>query len=401
MNNYDFLNLSSGEFENLVRDLLQEHFEVFIESFTSGRDEGIDLRYSTMEDNNVVIQCKRYQSYSQLYSKLQKETEKVEKINPSRYILATSVGLTPHQKEKIIALFSPFLHSESDILGKDDLNNILSQNEKIERKHYKLWLSSTTILDKILNSKLYNIAHFEEDEIKEIIKLYVQNDSYPEALKILKQFHYLIISGIPGIGKTTLARILVYHLLSEEFDEFIYLSDSISDAIEMYREGKRQVFLFDDFLGKNFLEIKPNINEESRLLKFIEKIKKSNDKALILTTREYILNQAKTTYEIFDSKDLEIAKCILDLSKYTKLVKAQILYNHLFFSEISGNALASLINSKKYLELIDHPNYSPRIIETVIKNRLWEDVSSDEFPELFKQFFDNPESVWLHAVVGK
>lgn len=41
---YDFLILQPNEFENLTRDLLQKREGVFIESFTIGRDGGIDLR---------------------------------------------------------------------------------------------------------------------------------------------------------------------------------------------------------------------------------------------------------------------------------------------------------------------------------------------------------------------
>ena len=52
MNNYDFLILSASEFERLTRDLLQKHLGCYIESFTSGRDGGIDLRYA-----NVTILC--------------------------------------------------------------------------------------------------------------------------------------------------------------------------------------------------------------------------------------------------------------------------------------------------------------------------------------------------------
>lgn len=47
MAKYDFLILQPNEFENLTRDLLQKREGVFIESFTIGRDGGIDLRFSS------------------------------------------------------------------------------------------------------------------------------------------------------------------------------------------------------------------------------------------------------------------------------------------------------------------------------------------------------------------
>ena len=50
MLDYDFHILQPNEFERLVRDLLQKKEKIFIESFTSGRDGGIDLRYATCKD---------------------------------------------------------------------------------------------------------------------------------------------------------------------------------------------------------------------------------------------------------------------------------------------------------------------------------------------------------------
>lgn len=398
MINYDFLLLSPHEFECIARDLLQKHLSwTFIESFTTGRDGGIDLRYCTDKEGLIVVQAKRFKDYSSLFSHLKKEATKVKILSPSRYIFVTSVGLTPANKKSIKKLFNTFIANDSDIYGKDDLNNLLSLYPDVERKYYKLWLSSTNILSKILHSKIYNQSAFELEEIQESLKLYVQNDSFNLALDILNKHRYLIISGIPGIGKTTLARILIHYLLSGEFDEFVYLNQSIDEGYEYFADGKRQVFLFDDFLGRNFLEEKHSANEDNKIVKFIQKVKRSNDKALILTTREYILNQASDAFEAFRINNIEIAKCVLDLSSYNNVIKAHILYNHLFFADIPTSHLNNLVESDGYKVLVKHTNYNPRIIETIIKRRVWENCEPKDFPDLMKSFFDKPDSVWLHA----
>ncbi|MBS1778727.1 MAG: restriction endonuclease [Bacteroidetes bacterium] len=397
MLDYNFLILSPHEFENISRDLLQKKLSIFIESFTTGRDGGIDLRYSKNKAKKIIIQAKRYKDYNSLYNHLKVEVAKVKKLSPDKYILTTSVGLTPNNKEEIKTLFSPYIKNTEGIIGKDDLNNLLGLYNDIERKYYKLWLSSTNILEKVLHSKIYNQSAFELEEIREQVKLYVPNDSFYEALRILKEHRYVIISGIPGIGKTTLARMLILYLLSEEFDEFVFLSQSIDDGYEYFDDGKKQVFFFDDFLGKNFFEGKKAPNDDNKIVKFIEKIKKSPDKVLILATREYILNQAKIAFEAFNINNIEIAKCVLDLSTYTNIIKAQIIYNHLFFAEVPIAHLENLVDNKNYLQLVHHANYSPRIIETVINRKIWEHCSPEQFAEAFTSYFDNPESVWLYA----
>jgi len=397
MLDYDFLTLSPNEFENISRDLLQKKLSIYIESFTTGKDGGVDFRHTSDISKTTIIQSKRYKDYTSLYNHLKKEVDKVKRLNPDKYILTTSVGLTPKNKTEIQKLFTPYLKATEDILGRDDLNNLLGLHKEIENKYYKLWLTSVNILEKILHSKIYNQSSFELGEIKEQVKLYVQNDSFNEALSILKKHHYIIISGIPGIGKTTLSRILILFLLSSEFEEFVYLTDSIDDGYEYFKDGKKQIFFFDDFLGKIRLDVKNLQNADSKIVKFIKKVKKSPDKILIFATREYILSQARNIFETFNVNNIEIAKCILDLSSYTKIIKAQIIYNHLFFANIPQPYLQNLIENESYLKLVNHKNYNPRIIETIINRKIWEHCSSDDFSKAFKSFFDNPESVWKYA----
>jgi hypothetical protein len=124
-------------------------------------------------------------------------------------------------------------------------------------------------------------------------------------------------------------------------------------------------------------------------------IQKSENKILIFTTREYILNQAKLRLEHFDN--IQFQKCIMDLSKYTTFIKAKILYNHLYFNDIPFNYIKELINQKYLFEIIKHPNYSPRIIESFTQSKLWNSYSAKDFPRNLKQVFDYPDTIWKHA----
>ena len=392
MKNYNFQILSPYEFELLSRDLLQLHLGTFLESFGEGQDDGIDLRCSNGE--YIVVQAKRYKSFSSLLSNLKKEQIKVVKLKPERYILTTSHSLSPANKETIKELFKPFIKSNEDILGKEDLNNLLTKFPSVEKNFYKLWLASVDVLNNILNSQIINQSKFLLDEIQGKIEVYVENKSFEEALSVIKSNNYVVISGSPGIGKTTLAEMLVFHLLSKGMEEFVFLSDSINDGYKFYNDNKRQVFLFDDFLGRNFLQNTLPTNEEKQILRFIKKVQNSSNKALIFTTIEYILNQAKQKFDVFENN---FSKCILDITKYSTLVKAQILYNHLSISEIPFDYVDQIIKQGYLFKIIKHTNYNPRIIESFTQKKLWEETTPSEFPSKLINLFDAPFLVWEHV----
>lgn len=125
---YDFKSLSSHDFELLVRDLLQKHLRTTLESFKAGRDKGIDLRHAMARDGMLIVQCKHYAEtgFPGLLATLKKEVVKVKRLAPMRYCIATSVPLSPANKDEILAVFSPFCKATQDIFGSEDLNNLLS-----------------------------------------------------------------------------------------------------------------------------------------------------------------------------------------------------------------------------------------------------------------------------------
>ena len=399
MLNYDFHNqLSAFEFECFSRDLINAHEGLGLANFAEGRDGGIDLRYSQGGERSVIVQAKRYKNYSDLIKVLRKEVEKLKRLNPQRYMITTTVDLTPANKQEIISLFTPYIHNEHDIWAKQDFNKNLAQHPDVERQYYKLWLTSTNILNSILNKNIFNWTDFEKGEIQETIRTYVMNDSFDEALKKLIENRYVIISGEPGIGKTTLARVLIMHLLSEKYadhfnttnyEEFYYTNCNIEDLVQVFQKGKRQVFFYDDFLGKVSLE-EGEKNFDSRIVAFIKACQHEKDKLFILATREYILQQGLVRYSRFnDGKGIEMSKCVVDMGKYTR--------NHLVANEIPQPYINAILHDKNYMKIIDHRNFSPRIIETFLTNGTHEQCQPEEYFGKIKSFFDHPDSVWLDA----
>jgi hypothetical protein len=399
MPDYTFHTLSPIDFENLVRDLLQSELSIRLESFKAGKDLGIDLRHSKSETSALIVQAKHYSGtgFRGLLSDLRlNEKPKIDRLQPTQYLLATSVPLSPTNKNQIIQALSPHIKKPDEIYGKEDLNNLLGLFPDIEKQHFKLWLSSATVLEEILHSKILNQTRITLQDITDKAQVYVANQSFSNALKILKKHNYVIIAGIPGIGKTTLANMLVLHYLKANYD-FIDISYDVSEAYSVPDRKGPRVYLYDDFLGRTAIDEKLRKNEDHRLFNFISSLRKTKTSKLILTTREYILRQAQTTYEILNSPIFEKPQCIVDLSQYTRPIRAQILYNHLYFSQLPKKHIEEIVHQSAYYKIIDHPNYSPRIIE-YMTDPMWIDRNkSSRYPVVFLRNLQEPFLIWEQA----
>lgn len=398
MPSYDFTTLSPLDFEHLVRDLLQGELGIHLESFKAGRDGGIDLRYAPDARRSLIVQCKHYAAsgYSTLFRHLKvDELPKVKRLRSTRYILATSVALTPDSKDRLRRLFRPYVRSPGDIFGRDDLNNLLGKQPDVERAHLKLYLSTVVTLERVLHADVYNRSSRRLREAYDLSQVYVPNESFGKALKILEETSVCIITGTPGIGKTTLAFMLVLYYAARGF-EFVDITSDVSEVDAVGPDRARRVYLFDDFLGQTSIVEKLAQNADDRLVRFIRHAQRRPDIRFILTTRDYILQHARHVYEKLDRAALEPLRFMLDMTPYTAAVRAQILYNHLHFSDIPDDYKSAICRKEVYDRIIRHPNYNPRLIEKTIRLPMAKTGSREEFVASFFRILSTPDELWRH-----
>ncbi|TCK82907.1 nSTAND3 domain-containing NTPase [Albibacterium bauzanense] len=391
---YDFSTLNDKDLEELVRDILSVKLETDFQSFKSGKDKGIDLRYaSNNNENEIIVQVKHFldSGLTKLKSILKKqEVEKVIKLNPQRYIFVTSLALSPQSKAEIKIIFNPYIKSTSDILGKNDLNNFLRNNPAVVENHFKLWLSGTAVLKRILHNGVKGRSDFTKKHIYDKIRIFVPSITHKLAVDILNQNNFILITGAPGIGKTTLANMLTYQLLAEDF-ELVYVRE-IREAEDSYLPNKKQVFYFDDFLGASTLDLKSSRNADSAIVNFTDQIRSDKSKRLILTCRTTLLKQAKEESEKIDNSKMEVSNYEVKIENYRNLDKAKILYHHIYFSNLSEELKAVFFKDKFYWKVITHRNYNPRIIEFFTDiERLQPEI---EYSQEVLDFLEDPTKIW-------
>jgi KaiC/GvpD/RAD55 family RecA-like ATPase len=402
MPTHDFALLSSFDFEELIRDLLQADWRIRLESFTAGRDQGIDLRCLRGRRRTLIVQCKHAlgSGYRQLLSQIRHvELPKVRALAPSRYVLATSVGLTPLNKQDLADLLHPFVRREADILGREDINNLLRLHPKVEIDNFKLWLTSAPILERVLHNAERCKTEFEVERVCRRLPIFVQNDAFPRAQEILNETRIVIITGVPGIGKTTVADMLLYAHLEQGYEPVV-IQDSVEEGRRMFKKFAKQIFYFDDFLGQTFLGDSPGHienNQDAALVAFMDAIRHTKSSRFILTTREHILRKALHVSERLAQSPLLDHRCILAMSDYSFAQKARILYNHLYFSDLPRAYKQEIITNDFYLEVIKHRNFNPRLIEWLSGYIRIRRIVPEHYREHIAQILDSPEQIWSHA----
>ena len=402
MARYDFKSLSPQDFEELTRDLLQAEWGVSLEAFKTGRDQGIDLRHSQLDGGATIVQCKHFaaSTFSNLHSQLRNsELQKVQRLRPKRYLVVTSLGLSPADKDKVVETMRPFILRASDVIAADDLDGLLARHPNIERANFKLWLTSTSVIERILHNAEICHTQFEVERIRQKLPVFVQNKAYPRAQQILDEQRVAIISGVPGIGKTTLAEMLLYAHLDDGYEPVVVQSD-ISEGKKLFRPQSKQIFYYDDFLGQTFLGDQRSYlsrNQDVALLSFMEMVRSTPHSRLVLTTREHVLRQAFQVSERFLQSTLLSHKCVLELGDYSFGQRARILYNHLYFSSLPQAYKDVVLEDDFFLDIIKHEHFNPRLIEWLSSLTRLHSPRPDQYKQSITDLLQSPERLWSHA----
>lgn len=394
MPDYDFRTLSPIDFEALARDLLNAEFGASFVTFAVGPDGGIDLRDTT--DNKISIaQCKHRPDAKKgaLVASAAEEARRWKTERPDKYYFIVSAPVSPAAEDEIRSALGLLPLTDNSVWHQGTLNAALGRQHQVEENHIKLWLSSAVVLEKIVSASEWQRSEQLIQKVSERVKLYVQTPAYPEAMKILRDEHLVIISGAPGVGKSTLAEMMLLSLWHQGWT-VVNIASDIDDAWNKFRSPKEKVvFYYDDFLGQTSAA-EMQKNEASGILLLMERVRSSNGKKLlILTSREQILGQVRAGVDDRARRITEDqAKIRLELQKVDRATKAQMLFNHLHFGFTDQASREQLAGDTRYRDVIDHNGFNPRILESVALRQRHHSV--DEFYDKLTRALEHPDDIW-------
>ncbi|MDF2607404.1 MAG: hypothetical protein K0S34_1600 [Bacillales bacterium] len=396
---FNLNNLNDFEFERLCKDIMERKLGIPLRFYKRGKDGGVDLNDFSGK-NKIVVQVKHYinSKYANLISVIKKEQGNVSDISPEQYYICSGLPLSNKNVIEIYGLFSDYMKDTSNIIDGTLINDYLEmeENRDLVEKNYKLWLSASNVLSLINNHNIFIDCEELVCDLEKNSNLYVETNAYKKCLNLLDSQGTIIITGSPGVGKSTLSKMLLLNFVYKGYCVRYSSENSIKDIKNSLSRdrSKKEIILLDDFLGQHYLNLKETQPNEIKTL--ISFVKKNPNKKLILNSRITILNEASQSNIQFkdlldDSND---NMYLINLDEMSDFEKAKILYNHVYFNNLPYNYFKGLKENKNYLKIIKHKNYNPRIIEYISKPRNYSKVLPQNYASYIFDKLKNPSDVW-------
>ena len=398
---FDYRNLDDVEFEYLCKDIMERKLNIRLRGCRKAIDGGICLDNNN-DENNIIVQVKYHinNKFSNLKSSLIKEVDKIHQINPSQYYICCAQKLNTQNTTEVYELFKKYMKTKENVITIKGIDDFLQEerNKDIVRKHFKLWLYASNILSNINNQKRFIDCESLLANIETESKYYVQTNTYYKCIHLIDKLNILMIIGAPGVGKTTISKMLVLYYASLGYKVRYKTNGKVGnlkkEAFLDKNANDKEIILLDDCLGQHYFNM--NENQETEIISLINLVKRNNNKKLILNSRVTIMNEAKGRSIDFEEIILKNKEKIymINMDNISIDEKARILYNHMYFKDLPREYYDYVKRDKNYQRIVNHDNYTPRIIEYITEEDRYKNIKPDRYFDFVIRYLNNPESIW-------
>ncbi|MFD4175167.1 nSTAND3 domain-containing NTPase [Streptomyces anulatus] len=395
---YDFASLSPYDFEVFVRDLLSAQDRLVYSTYRVGADGGVDLKAAT-EKGWVVVQCKHTPSAGKgtVLRAARKEAGKVAGMGfaPVRYVFVTSAELTPGTERETQGVLAG-VAAAVEVYGRGWLNAVLALHPEVERRHFKLWISSTQAVRAMMQDGVFLRGESRIQRIERNYLRFVHHETCAVAELALEKHGCVLLSGAPGAGKTTIAEYLLLLWWHRGF-RVIVDPRTVDQWWAWLEDDTPTVFFFDDVWGQTHHQDHGSRHHDTDMSEFIESIveRRSNSaasKVLIMTSRVQVLRETVRLSDASRRAVERLVHCHVPVERLPYDVCGRVLFNHVHLAMTDPRTRKDLSVGSWWQQVAGHPNYSPRLVEIVVRrNRA---RSARELIEDLEEALENPHEIW-------
>lgn len=396
---FDYGRLDDLDFEKLCGDMMGRVLGKDLRYFPAGRDGGIDL-VDDVTEKSIMIQVKHYEksSFSTFKRALKTEVKKVEKLQPKQYYIFTSQSLTPENIKEVFIMFKDYMDSERNIVTREDIDFFLKQDKNIDilRSQFKLWITADIVLKDYLNQDIFIDSEVLLSDIDDEIKYFVQTNIFNKCIETLEEERKILLYGDPGVGKTLNSKMLLLHFVKEGYRVRYSSNGEIGELKKSVTSNKdvKEIIFLDDCLGQHYFNLREGHDQE--LLSLIKHVDLYKNKILILNSRVTILNEARNAFEelerYFDLEKITLRK--INMNEVSTIEKAKIFYAMLKRNKVSNDYYNSVRRKRNYLNVVEHKNFNPRVIEYVTLPSKLRGIAGDNYHEFIMGNLNEPKNIW-------
>lgn len=396
---YNYHALSDMEFEELCKDIMEKKLKMPLRIYAKGRDGGVDL--SDMHSNHkTIVQVKHYinSTFSDLRTVCRGEIKKVLSMKLESYYICVGMNLTNNNVSELYNMFDLYMASTENIITLKEIDDFLQQSEniKIVRKHFKLWLYSSDVLSEILNQDIFVDCSALLSDVAVESQYFIPTTMYEKCQNAIDKEHAIMLIGDPGVGKTMTSKMIVLYYANRGYRVRYTTNGELSDVKRSLssERNSQEIILLDDCLGQHYFKMKDT--QENELISLINYVKANPNKKLILNTRVAIFNEAKHRSNEFsffmDEEKVNIYT--INMGSVSALEKAHIFYSHLKHKKVPQPYIEQIKNARNYMKIVNHANYTPRIIEYVTAAARFAEIAPENYVAFIIDSLNNPNVIW-------
>jgi hypothetical protein len=386
----------------ICREILGQTVESFLDNNDGGRDGAFAGAWQPSDRRSgsgaFVLQCKHTTrpSHNLALSDISDELDKAERLARKNrcevYLLVTNAGISGKTEESIRDALLNRGVRHTVVLGSTWINQTIAESPRLRRLVPRLY--GLGDLTQILDGRAYEQAQSVLDSMSEDLAKVVRTQTFERAASALERASFVLLTGAPSTGKTTIAAQLILGAC-DEFQTSTVKLDRISDLTERWNPNDAQLFWaddvfgtthFDDALARDWNTAQPKIHAAL-----------AANSRFILTSRDYIFNAARRVLKAGSHPILHEAEVVVNVADLSADERQQILYNHLRQGRQTNEFLAALTPHLGHAA--NHPGFTPELARRVADPAFTKQTNPSNFASV-SRFFAKPKQLLRDVLDG-
>ena len=352
MTKYNLDSLGWVQFEWLCQSILKDHLGLSVEAWGGRGDWGRDAfcpedakTSSETLIGAIVFQAKFVSGANTagvspnkaLLDAIRAEVARIRKRAKSglyrhirTFVLLTNAPLAAKLRTSMEELLATALPAECAIKswGGDDLCALLDASPRVRLSFPQILglADLKALIAEAVAKPIIERSTIAIDVAAEHARTFVPTRAYAKAIEVLRQHHFVVLTGPPEMGKTTIARILGLAQLARSW--MCFECTSPGDFLQMYQADEPQVFIADDAFGSTEFSASAAREWGAQMDKLLLRVDDMH--WLVWTSRPTPLRLALRKMHLQGKADRfpHPADVTVDAAALSVLEKGMILYRH-------------------------------------------------------------------------